>query len=72
MYAAINGHYEAVKFLIGAGASIEEKDDVSERMFIRTIYIYMCVCVCVLGRGGGYSSIIHFILLQYFSTVCRI
>ena len=49
MYAAINGHYEAVKFLIGAGASIEEKDDVSERMFIRTIYIYMCVCVC----GGG-------------------
>ena len=54
MYAAINGHYEAVKFLIGAGASIEEKDDVSERMFIRTIYIYICVCVCVcVGEGRG-------------------
>ena len=53
MYAAINGHYEAVKFLIGAGASIEEKDDVSERMFIRTIYIYICVCVCVCWGGEG-------------------
>ena len=71
--------------LIKAGASIEEKDIVSERISRFTyIYIYICVCGCVGGGGGGergrgflpqYCLINeknHFIVLQYFITVCRI
>ena len=48
MKAAYNGHADVLKVLLGAGAAIEAKDNVSKRISICT-----CVCVRVL-----YSCII--------------
>ena len=45
IYAAYNGHTDAVKVLLEAGASIEAKDNVSKRISICTC---VCVCVCVI------------------------
>ena len=59
--AAVNGHADVVKLLLGAGASIEAKDTVSKRISICTCVF---VCVCVL-----YSCIIvlfYSILLFYY------
>ena len=42
MLAAWHGTADTVKLLLEAGASIEAKDNVSERISICT-----CVCVCV-------------------------
>ena len=42
MLAAQNGKADIIKLLLRAGASIEAKDTVSERISICT-----CVCVCV-------------------------
>ena len=46
MLAAVNGHADVVKLLLGAGASIEAKDTVSKRISICTC-VFVCVCVCV-------------------------
>ena len=57
MHAAFCGKTDVTKFLLGAGASIEAKDNVSKRI---SIFTYICVSVCVFGerRGaGGYSSV---------------
>ena len=44
MWAAHYGTAETVKLLLEAGASIEAKDNVSERISICTC---VCLCVCV-------------------------
>ena len=57
MKAAYNGHTDVIRVLLGAGAAIEAKDNVSKGIFI-------CTCVCVL-----YSCIIvlfYSILLFYY------
>ena len=43
MLAAANGHTDAIKVLLEAGASTEAKDIVSKRISICT-----CVCVCCI------------------------
>ena len=48
--AADNGHSEAVKLLLEAGALIEAKDNVSKWI---SIFTYMCVCGERGGGGGG-------------------
>ena len=45
MWAANDGHADIIKLLLGAGASIEAKDNVSKRISICTC---MCVCVCYI------------------------
>ena len=42
MKAASKGHADIIKVLLDAGAAIEAKDSVSERISICT---YVCVCV---------------------------
>ena len=44
MHAAREGHFEAIKVLIDAGASIEAKGYVSKTIIIFA-YIYVCVYV---------------------------
>ena len=47
MWAALNGHADVVKVLLGAGASIKAKTTVSKRISICTC-VCVCVCVCVI------------------------
>ena len=44
MWAAYGGHLEVTKVLMVAGALIEAKSNVSNRI---SIFSYVCVCVCV-------------------------
>ena len=80
MHAVSCGETDVTKFLLGAGASIEAKDNVSKRI---SIFTYICVSVCVFGeREGGRGDTLpslymisekyHFIQLLYFITICSI
>ena len=61
MWVAGNGHADAIKVLLEAGASIEAKDNVSKRISISTC-VCVCVCVCVIFLHQSvvlfYSSIL--------------
>ena len=44
--AAYNGHNDAIRLLLEAGASIEAKDNVSKRISICTcVFVYVCDAV---------------------------
>ena len=58
--AAYNGHADAVKLLLEAGASIEAKDNVSKRISICTC-VCVCVCVCVI--------FLHHSVVLFYSSI---
>ena len=58
IWAAYNGSAETVRVLLGAGASIEAKDNVSKRISICTC---MCVCMCVI--------FLHHSVVLFYSSI---
>ena len=60
MWAANGGHFEVIKFLIKAGASIEAKTTVSKTI---SLFTYVCVCVCVCGEVY-YSVILYDMIMS--------
>ena len=48
MQAAYNGKADIVSLLLAAGADIDAKDSVSERMSVCLAHVCACVCVCVI------------------------
>ena len=62
MLAASNGHTDAIKVLLVAGASTEAKDNVSKRISICTcVFVYVCVCVCVM--------FLHHSVVLFYSSI---
>ena len=60
LLAAANGKADIIKLLLGAGASIEAKDDVSKRISICTC-VCVCVCVCVI--------FLHHSIVLFYSSI---
>ena len=60
MLAAIYGHADIIKLLLGAGASTEAKDNVSKRISICTC-VCVCVCVCVI--------FLHHSVVLFYSSI---
>ena len=60
--AAENGNADAIKVLLEAGAAIEAKGPVSERIFIWT-----CVCVCVFVIFLHHSVILFYSSILFYS-----
>ena len=48
MQAAYNGNADTVSLLLAAGADIEARDIVSNRISICLAHVCVCVCVCVI------------------------